>query len=73
MLFKTRIKIWFVKALLYKSMCFGAFDIKILLDIFSLTSEIVSISMRDRFVLQIKDKKTCSQKITRTKTPFYYK
>lgn len=40
-----------------KVFAFGAFDKKILLDIFRLTSEIVSISMRDSFVLKMKDKK----------------
>lgn len=49
---------------------FGAFDKKILLDIFSLMREIVSISMRDSFVLKLKDKKTCSQKLQELKPPF---
>lgn len=40
-----------------KICAFGASDKRILLDIFSLTRGIVSISMRNKFVLKIKDKK----------------
>lgn len=53
-----------------KVCAFCASDKKILLDIFSLTREIVSISMRDRFVLKIKDKKRVHKKLQELKPPF---
>lgn len=56
----------------YTKVCaFGGSDKKSLLDIFSLTREIVSISMRDRFVLKIKDKKPVhKKKLQELNSPF---
>ena len=53
-----------------KECAFGASDKKILLDIFSLTRESVSISMRDRFVLKIKDKTPVHKKLQELKPSF---
>lgn len=46
-----------------KALAFASSAKKVLLDIFSMTKEIVSISMRDRFVLKIREKKSVHNKL----------
>lgn len=53
-----------------KALAFASSAKKVLLDIFSMTKEIVSISMRDRFVLKIREKKSVHNKLWELKGPF---